>query len=74
MLSLQTFKTQNNCWMAFVVQADFQKYCKANFTATDIDTNMNLTKERGGGNERWLANYGVGRLWILRNGKFDVYR
>lgn len=47
MLSLQTFKAQNQFWAAFVVQADFQKHAKANFTAISIDENMAMAKERG---------------------------
>jgi hypothetical protein len=45
MTSLQVFKTQNAFWAAFVVQSDFQKHAKANFTVIEIDTNMQMTKE-----------------------------
>ena len=56
MTSLQTFKTQNPLWAAFVVQSDFQKHAKAKFTIIEIDTNMNMAKEGG------LTNNGLRSL------------
>ena len=49
---LQEFKSTNRFWEAFVVQGEFAKFAKANFSTKEITDNLNMTEDL----ERCIGN------------------